>query len=200
MNSSNIYSDKELLLQVAEGDETAFKILYLRFLPRLRPYLLQMVKNESIANDIIQDAFIRIWLNRTKLPDIEYPSTWIFKVAANECYRTLRTMASEPVFMELEGASIKGNEYTGLQEVQYKQTRQYIQEAINLLSPRRRQIYEMSRLEGKKPAEIASELNLTVSTVKNTLVTTMESVREYLSKHGITLSTSMILFLLEKKL
>ena len=199
MNSSNIHSDKELLLQIADGDEAAFKVLYLRFLPRLRPYLVQMVKKESIANDIIQDAFIRIWLNRTKLPDIEYPSTWIFKVAANECYRTLRNMANEPVFMELEGAAISGNNYTGFQEVQYKQTREYIQEAINQLSPRRRQIYEMSRLEGKKPAEIAKELNLTVSTVKNTLVTTMESVRDYLSKHGITLSASMILFLLEQK-
>ena len=175
-------------------------MLYLRFLPRLRPYLVQMVKRESIADDIIQDAFIRIWLNRIKLPEIEFPTTWIFKVAANECYRTMRTMASKPVFIELEGSEIGSNHYTGLQETQYKQTREYIQEAIKQLSPRRRQIYELSRLEGKKPAEIARELNLTVSTVKNTLVTTMESIREYLSKQGITLSASMILFLLEKKL
>jgi RNA polymerase sigma-70 factor (ECF subfamily) len=180
---SNI--EKELFSRIAEGDELAFKQLYLQYLPKLRPYLVEMIK--SAADDVIQDAFIRIWLNRDKLVAVEHPAAWIFKVAANECYKALRKIS-----YDIKMADNLDQEQFEEPDIQYKQTRRYVNEAIAELTPQRKKIYEMSRLEGKKPAQIATELNLSVSTVKNTLTTTLEQIRTYLADKGILLPVILI--------
>ncbi|MES1249776.1 MAG: sigma factor-like helix-turn-helix DNA-binding protein, partial [Chitinophaga rupis] len=61
-----------------------------------------------------------------------------------------------------------------------------VEEAIAHMPPARRRVYLMSRAEGLKPAEIASRLDLSVSTVKNTLVTALHDIRKFLSLHGHT--------------
>jgi RNA polymerase sigma-70 factor (ECF subfamily) len=180
-------TEKELFLRIAEGDEQAFKLLYLQYLPKLRPYLVDMIKSTAAADDVVQEAFIRIWLNRDKLPDVEYPASWIFKVAANECYKALRKISYDMKISD----NLK-QEHFEEPDIQYKQTRQYVNEAIAQLTPQRKKIYEMSRLEGKKPAQIASELNLSVSTIKNTLTTTLEQIRTHLADKGILLPIILI--------
>jgi RNA polymerase sigma-70 factor (ECF subfamily) len=180
-------TEKELFPRIAEGDEQAFKLLYLQYLPRLRPYLVNMIRSTAAADDVIQEAFIRIWLNRDKLTVVEHPASWIFKVAANECYKALRKISYDIKIVDnLE------QEYFEEPDIQYRQTRRYVNEAIAQLTPQRKKIYEMSRLEGKKPAQIASELNLSVSTVKNTLTTTLELIRTYLADRGILLPLILI--------
>lgn len=185
MTNSVSNTEKELFSRIAEGDEQAFKQLYLQYLPKLRPYLVDMVK--SAADDVIQEAFIRIWMNRDKLSAVEYPASWIFKVAANECYKALRKISYDMKISD----NLK-QEHFEEPDIQYKQTREYVNEAIAQLTPQRKKIYEMSRLEGKKPAQIATELNLSVSTIKNTLTTTLEQIRTYLADKGILLPIILI--------
>lgn len=194
MANSVSNTEKELFQKIAEGDELAFKQLYLRYLPRLRPYLVDMIKSAAAADDIIQEAFIRIWLNRDKLSAVEHPASWIFRVAANECYKALRRTAYD---MKMAGSLEQG--HFEEQDIQYEQTHRYVNEAIAQLTPQRKKIYEMSRLEGKKPAQIASELNLSVSTVKNTLSATLELIRAHLTDKGILLPATLIWYFFIKK-
>lgn len=182
MLSSETNTDKEWLLLIADGDEQAFRLLFEKYTSLLFSYVVNFVKSQAIAEELIQNIFIRIWMNRDKLPAIENPKAWIFKIATNECYTFLRNK-------EIEKKSYKVLEQRSATEqivsTGYRELEAAIEEAIGLLPQKRRQIYQLSRTEGLKPSEIAAQLNLSVSTVKNTLVTAVEFIRQHLIKKGL---------------
>ena len=185
---------KQLFLQVAEGDERAFGTLFDAFLPKLHPFILKFIKSEQAAQEIIQETFIRVWLSRDKLSDIDNPGGWLYKVASNECYSYLRKSALNnkffnPLTFEPEPVNSTHESFA------LKELNRLIGEAINKLPAQRKRIYHMSRVEGKSIPEIAVVLNISPNTVKNTLVATLKFIREYLVKYGIV----FILLLLAEK-
>jgi RNA polymerase sigma-70 factor (ECF subfamily) len=174
------HNEKMLFHLVAEGDEQAFGRLFNLFLPKLYPFIVKFTRSETAAQEIIQETFIRVWLNRDKLDEIENPGGWLYKVASNECYSYARkkvlnnkfsndiNIATEPVQAAQE-------------EMDLKELSRLIQQAVNKLPAQRKKIFQMSRNQGKSIPEIATELELSPNTVKNALVTSLRSIREYLS-------------------
>ncbi len=185
--------EKQLFSRVATGDEKAFEQLFHLFLSRLHPFILKLTRSEHAAQEVIQETFIRVWLNRDKLDSIDNPGGWLFKVASNECYTYLRKSMLVNKFsqeLSVEPAPLDTtHEYLDARELN-----RLIGEAVELLPPQRRRIYQLSRHEGKTIPEIADELQLSPSTVKNALVTSLKSIREYLAQSGITLSVLLLLF------
>lgn len=178
------YHEKELLLLISQGDEQAFEQLFNQYVPLLQPYLLDMLKSAPAAEDAIQNTFIRIWLQRDKLTEVEFPRTWISRIAINECLNMLRRKQTEKKALDKwqETAPTQSGIET---DTQYHQTKQLVQQAVERLSPQRRKIYEMSRLQGRSVSEIAEELGLSVQTVKNTIGISLEQIREHLKTNGI---------------
>ncbi|MCK7554685.1 sigma-70 family RNA polymerase sigma factor [Chitinophaga sedimenti] len=82
--------ERELFDRVAEGDEDAFNAVYQHFMRLLSGAILQLVKSEPDVAEVLQEAFVRVWLNRDKLPDIENPGGWVRRIIMNECYRLLK--------------------------------------------------------------------------------------------------------------
>jgi RNA polymerase sigma-70 factor (ECF subfamily) len=182
------YTDKDLFLQISEGDQDAFKYLFNRYVTKLFPYILEVVKSPNGADDIIQDSFIRIWLNREKLDAIQNPSSWIFKIVLNECYNVLRSKLTESKVLGIIEDEQSDRDQYDQQDIQYAQTKRFIAEAVELLTPQRRKIYDLSRVNGLKVGQIALELDLSVSTVKNTLSAALTSIREHLASRGVVYS------------
>lgn len=179
--------DNEQLLfrLVAEGDEKAFSSLFNLFLPKLYPLILKLTRSESVVEEIIQETFIKVWLNRDKLSGMENPGGWLYTVAANKCYDHLRTRAlNDKLFVSTTAADPGGanttHEWLGLREV-----KRLIALAVNDLPEQRKKIYLMSRNEGKTIPEIADTLQLSPHTVKNALVAALKSIREYLAGHDV---------------
>lgn len=175
---------KQLFLQVAEGDEKAFETLFNAFLPKLYPFIIKFIKSEPAAQEIIQETFIRVWLSRDKLSEIDNPGGWLYKVASNECYSYLRKSILNNKF--LNPITFEPDPVNSTHEnLALKELNRVIGEAINKLPAQRKKIYRMSRDEGMTIPEIASILNLSPNTVKNALVTSLKFIREYLVKYGI---------------
>lgn len=173
-----------MLLLISQGDEQAFERLFNQYVPLLQPYLLNMLKSEQATEDAIQNTFIRIWLQRDKLTDVEYPRTWITRIAINECLNMIRRRQTEKKALDKWQETVPSQ--SGIEtDTQYHQTRQLVQQAVESLSPQRRKIYEMSRQQGRSVSEIAEELELSVQTVKNTIGISLEQIREHLKNHGI---------------
>jgi RNA polymerase sigma-70 factor (family 1) len=185
---------KQLFLKVADGDERAFETLFDEFLPKLYPFIIKFIKSEQAAREIIQETFIRVWISRDKLSEIDNPGGWLYKVASNECYSYLRKSIlnnkfSNPLTFEPEPVNSTHESFA------LKELNRLIGEAINKLPAQRKKIYHMSRVEGKSIPEIAAILNISPNTVKNTLVATLKFIREYLAKYGIVF---MLLLFAEK--
>lgn len=194
MSNSSAYIDKELFLKVADGDEAAFETLFHRFVPQIQPVLLGMVHSKAVAEDLIQDIFLNIWINRYKLPEIESPSNWIFKIVYNRTYTWLEQQAVRQKAHQniLSTQPSELNSIHTEQSVSFAETARLVQQAIQTLPPKTKQIYIMSREAGLKNPDIAEALGVSVNTVKNTLVKAGKIIKEYLEKQGIHLLSALL--------
>jgi RNA polymerase sigma-70 factor (family 1) len=179
-----LHKDKHLFSLIAEGDEAAFKEIFQRYAHQLLPFLIKLTKSEAQAEEIVQEVFLRVWINRDQLPQIDVPHAWIFRVASNLAYTWLRKMAVESEAIKNFGRTDRTHENDIEATVRFREIKVLMQKAIQKLPAQRRRIYTMHRNEGLKVSEIAEELKISVSTVKNSLLTANKFIREFIENHG----------------
>jgi RNA polymerase sigma-70 factor (family 1) len=182
------YSDLELFSVISRGDESAFSVLYYRYVALLHPYILSLVKSEALAEEIVQVTMMRVWMNRDKLEEITQPKAWIFRIAANDCYNYFRRkLVEEKAIIRLISQKEQEQESSG-EFIRFREIKNAIQDAVERLSPQRKLVYRLSREEGLKNHEIAEKLNLAEPTVKKTLQVALEQIRAELIRNGYTIS------------
>lgn len=180
------YDEKEILHRVAQGDESAFSILFYRYFARLHPFIFKFTRSQTDSEEVLQEVFIRIWMNRDKLDEVLDPDAWIFTIATNECYKFLRKQATRQ--QHLQSASqdtpSQDNDQSTLHSIHLREINRVIAAAVSQLPAQRKRIYQMSREEGLKIPEIATALRLSPNTVKNALVSALQFIRSYLADRG----------------
>jgi RNA polymerase sigma-70 factor (family 1) len=190
--------DEQLLLtQIAEGDEQAFAILFYRYLPVLQPYALKFTKSEAAAEEIIQDIFLRVWLNREKIETVDNVKAWLYKYASNECLNYLRKQLKQVKAIDKLTIDQPRESHTTTDTIHINEINQLVAQVVNKLPAQRRKIYQMSRIEGLSIPEIADQLSLSPNTVKNALVISLKTIRTHLNHHGIALSVLTYIALLK---
>jgi RNA polymerase sigma-70 factor (family 1) len=181
-----LQDEKSLLQRIAQGDETAFSILFYAYLDILQTFIMKLTRSATDTEEVVQETFMRLWMGRDKLADVRSLHAWIYTIAANECYKFLKKRSSrENGLAPIEKAAEvdRGNDAV-MEELDLKAVHQLVVEAVGQLSAQRRRIYQMSRDEGMKIPEIAEQLSVSTSTVKNTLVTSLGFIRKYLAERG----------------
>lgn len=190
-------NEKELLLRAAEGDELAFGQIFRRYYSSLLKFVSRIDHSEDNGDEVIQETFIRVWISRDQLPHINNFRAWLFTIASREAIALIRKnllkqKASQAFLMNQPAINFD----TPAEITQAGELRRLVEGAIAGMPAARRGIYLMSREEGLRPAEIASKLNLSVNTVKNTLVTALHDIRKFLALHGKTTIPLFIVMLL----
>ena len=194
-HSSN--NEHELFLLIAEGDEKAFRQLFEQYSPILLSFLFRIAKTEPLAEELMQETMLRVWINRDKLPDIEHPRAWLYRIATNLGLNYMQKMLTEEKAVRLSTTNISKEHEPIEEQISLKELQQQVKEAVNQLPPQRKLIYQLSREKGMSREEIAAELNISESTVKTSLRLALRSMREYLEKSGYLLA--IIYMLLIKK-
>ncbi len=190
---SSPINDNELLYQVAAGNELAFKTLFDTYRSRLFFYISRFVKSETVAEELVMDVFMKIWVGRELVVQIENFDAFLFRIAHNKSIDFLRSAAKdhrlkELLFEKIQAASAeKADTFVLVHEYEEK-----IREAISLLPPQRRKIYLLSREQDCTHDQIAEQLNISKSTVNNQLVEAQRFIRNFLSKH-IELATVILI-------
>lgn len=180
--------DDILINRIVEGDEQAFSILFLSYISVLQSFALKFTKSEHAAEEIIQDAFVRIWLNREKLEHVENIKAYLYKYVSNECLSYIRKKIKEEKVIDLFKHRQVDSDNVTMDAVHLNEINRIVMAAVDKLPDQRKKIYELSRGEGKTIPEIAELLKISPNTVKNALVIALKTIREHLSQHGIVLS------------
>lgn len=183
--------------RIAQGDEEAFNTLFHRYVPRLHTLIMKITRSEGVAKDIIQEVFLYLWIDRESLAEVDVPQNWIFKMAYNRSYTWLSKQVSRnQKYNEFKLQNPVEGEDSLENTVSLHETARLIQEATSLLPEQARRIFQLSRETGLKAAEVADQLNISVQTVRNSLVRSVKFIKDYLTQHGILLPALLILIIL----
>lgn len=184
MTNNQSYDEHALLSRIAEGDEKAFTILFDLYLGKLKPFVEKLSPSPADAREIVQETFIRLWLNRDKLPQVTNIGGYIFRIAANQYHMAVRRALLQDKTLDGFKTTIHHSANPTERTVRLNELQRLINEAVQRLPEKRRQIFRLSRNEGMTIAEIARALGLSPKTVKNTLFTALANIREYLTAAG----------------
>lgn len=169
---------------MSEGDENAFKDLYHYYSEELRPLIWRYADSGIDIQEILQETFFKVWMNRDKLPEIENFRAWVYKIASREYLFLLRKKLNYNKRLDAYSVLSTDSPSTPFEVTHLEEIRKAIDQAISELSPQRRKIYEMSRRQGLKIEEIADQLSISPQTVKNSLQTVLKLIRDHLVSSG----------------
>jgi RNA polymerase sigma-70 factor (ECF subfamily) len=176
-------ADTQLIEQVKNSDMEAFRVLFERYQPVVFRRVHFQLRQTDLAQDIVQETFIKIWEHRTSLKSDGSILAYAFRISTNlvlDAYkhRRVREQMKEdiPPTNPSEGDHpVEALYLTSLQE--------QITEIINIhLGKRCREIFILSRVEGKKHQEIANLLNISVRTVENQILHALKVLRRKLER------------------
>lgn len=157
----------ELLQQVANGDEAAFRQVYTHFFKRLYQFAFAMIKTRESAEEIVEDVFVRIWQQREGIPAIRNLRVYLYTATKNSALNYLSQKARQNITEPFDHIAIDldGSVGTPEQLLITAETHRKIQTAVEALPPRCKMIFKLVREDGLKYREIAEILNISVNTI-----------------------------------
>ncbi len=189
-------TNNEWFINLAKGDEDAFRQIFHYYNARLQPFVFGLVKSSAVAEEIVQDVFMKLWIHRVAVSEKDNPSSWLFTVAANQSFTYLRKMATERKFIEEAKRKMEEAAGDSTPEISFlsREAEGLIKSAMDALPPQRKLIFQMSRFEELTHKQIAEKLEISPNTVKNQLVSAIRSIQEFLKKAGTLLFGFLLFF------
>jgi RNA polymerase sigma-70 factor (family 1) len=181
----NLYTDRELLAQVANGDKLAFRQLFDLYKLRLYAFVLQLTHSKVDTEEIVQDVFTKLWESRTSLVHVEYPGKYIYTIARNKTLNHLTRLARDRQLLQQVWLNVSHVDNPTEAILQAQESQRLIDEAISRLSLQRQTIFKLSREQGFTHEEIAARLDLSKSRIKNILVEILKHIKDHLAHYAI---------------
>ena len=175
--------DLELVTHLVNGSRQAFEELYARYKGRLMYFCKQLLKDEKSSEDIVQDIFLHIWEKRDSL-NIEVSfSGYIHTLAQNRILNEFRRFDVHSRFVRytLMNAKDSANQTEDL--IDDDDYSKLMSELIESLSPRQKEIFQLSRIHGLTYKEIAELKQISVETVREHVSLALKKIKKYVMQH-----------------
>jgi len=170
-------SESNELIKVAGGDERAFRRLYFKYHQQLGIHVFRITNSMDLAEEIVQDVFLKIWMSREVLAGVHNFKAYLFVISKNHTLNCLRKLSrerhhlstcEENYMMSLSADSGDSNIYHSI-----------LDEAIDRLPPQQQQVYLLSRHERLRYVEVANRMNISHESVKKYLKIANASIVAY---------------------
>ncbi len=172
-----------ILEKLKDGDLNSFNEIYFQYSPKIYVRLIRLVKDQPIAEEILQDVFTRIWLHREKIDPTKGFVSFLNHISDNLAMDFFRKVQRDKALqLEIWASAIELYYHTE-EKLFLKDKQQILSKAIDSLSPKRKEILMLNKFEDKSYKEIADLLGISVSTVSNQLVSALKDIKEYIQKN-----------------
>lgn len=173
--------DKELIARLQNNDKDAFNALYWKYHTALFFNVLKLTRDVVFAEDIVQEVFVTLWEKRSQVDSDKGIAGWLFVVSYNKSITHLKQQLKESLaekgFEEtVEQMSEADDDLLNTQVLALEQ-------AIEHLSPQKRRVFELCKLQRKTYQEAAEEMKLSKHTVKEYLAGAIISIKEFIRQH-----------------
>lgn len=154
-----------MLARIAEGDQSAFRALFMHWHQLLAGYVLRITESREMTEEIVQDVFMKIWTVRETMPSIRHFKHFLLVVSRNRAYDIMKKQLREAACRRAwEKAYVPEPTLTEQEHELFRLS--LIDQAIESLPPRRKEVFLLSRGERLTYQEIAARLNISRESVK----------------------------------
>ena len=186
-------NEERYVAALKEGSREAFTMLYNLYADRLYSFALVQTKSKQMAEDVVQDTFLKLWNNRTNLNCYGNVPALVFTMARNLIIDAFRRQVAnidiEAYFKLHEALPSTASPEESLY---FNETKEHLEQAKAKLSNKECKIYEMSREQDMPIKKIAQTLNLSPQTVKNYLTSTLKVFRSQLRREQLLWLLSLL--------
>lgn len=183
--------NKKHIEGLKRGSYKDFKILYDTFSGNLYGFVFGLVKSESMAKEIVNETFIKIWINREKIDADQSFKSYLFKISKNNIIDSYRRQISNPVMEDYldYSNSIQLSENNTFSQIDYDGFIEKLEQAKLKLTARQREIFELSKEQGLPSKEISQKLKISEQTTYNILSSAIRIIKKEIGPAGLILLT-----------
>lgn len=185
---------RRLFSRIGIGDERAFRQLFEQYSSTVYSFSLKLTRSADQAEEIVQDVFLKLWVRRATLVQIENFNAWLFTVTRHQALNILRQKAIEGraklVLQQHSPQTHCDTEET----VVLRDYQQLLDRAIRRLPPQQQLVYSLCRRDGLPYDEVAARLNISRLTVKTHMQQALRTIRSQLTEL-VRLSATILLLL-----
>ncbi|MGL5785358.1 MAG: RNA polymerase sigma factor [Bacteroidales bacterium] len=187
-------SDSELLMGLKKGDPGSFEVLFRKYKGKIYNFIMNASQGDFyLAEEIVQNVFIKIWELRNDLVIEGSFSTLLYTMSKNMFYNSLRRKVQDSIYQDYYKSNCGESDYLVDKDVEYRMLEEEIARLIEKLPPARRQVYHMSRREHRSNKEIASALKISENTVESHLTKANAFLRHMLSVKYMCIPLIMVI-------
>ncbi|MCC6289064.1 MAG: RNA polymerase sigma-70 factor [Chitinophagaceae bacterium] len=185
--------EKELLLQVREGDVKAFEYVYNIYSARLYGNIIKLVKSPGVAEELLQDIFQRVWEYRSNIDVSKSFKSYVFTIAKNLVCDYFNKESRQRLVQRYLQVKEEGSIAKFQHQLEEKESQQLLEKAVRQLPPQRQLVYTLCKIEGKSYEDVSKTLGISVSTISDHIVKATKSIKAYyLSKDMLYISLLFI--------
>jgi RNA polymerase sigma-70 factor, ECF subfamily len=186
--------DQTLIAAIAGGDSGALELLYERYAAVVYRIALRMLKNRELAEDIVQEAFWRVWRRSASFAEDRGRVTqWLFGIVHNLCIDEMRRVRSRPnqIYEDVEHPVLQQliDEHSDIPAAAWMaEQRRMISESLRELPAAQREAIELAYFGGLSHQEIATKLNRPLGTIKTRVRLGLRKLGGLLAARGLQAS------------
>lgn len=191
MKYQNIYNDKELFNRIAAGDEKAFRVFFDSYKDRFYAVVFKMTRSDNVAEEIVQELFLKIWQKRELLYTVSNIDSYLFTALYRLIFKQYKKMAIERNLNSIIYNSPTFKNVTD-ETIMARESNRLITEAISKLPQQQQIVFTLSRQEGYTREQIAEHLKISPHTAKNHLLSATKAIRQHLGYMALLYLITML--------
>lgn len=176
MSRLGALTGKELLVDVSNGNRTAFEIFYIHWESLIYHNISIFIQDEDDRLDILQDIFLAIWQKREQLQYVENLSSFMYILCRNKVFNFLRNSKKKSDLYKEYGL-YKSEHHDAIHDIHIKDVERVLEQQLDRLPPKMRQIFELSRFEDLSHQEISDKLGISKLTVKKQVQNALKVIK-----------------------
>jgi RNA polymerase sigma-70 factor (ECF subfamily) len=177
-------SDEALIVRIAASDRVAMRVLFARHQIRVYRFVLRLVRDRQLAEDLINEVFFDIWRQAAKFQARSTVSTWLLAIARFKALSSLRRRGAEELNQETATAIEDIGDDPEV-TIRKKDQSEILQECLSRLSPEHREIIDLVYYQEMAIREVAEIVGITESTVKTRMFYARKRLSELLNAAGV---------------
>ncbi|MCC9167589.1 RNA polymerase sigma-70 factor [Pontibacter harenae] len=168
-----------------DGNKAAFESIYYRFYSKLTAFVKKLVKDKEDVDEVVQEAFVKLWEKRHCLDPQQNLDGYIFRIARNIVYNKARHQVHEHAYAQYLAEKNAMTENLTDHYIDYQELNGLLKDVCSALPPVRKQVFEMSRIEGLSNGEIAEIMQTSTSNIENHISKALRDIRKKFEAYKI---------------